>query len=80
MTIYASAPIRGYAEALIHYHVWSVGRKQIECYHYTVDDDEAQNLIQRGKAKQLAVPFGCHREQRLGETDKVQCPMCGRDM
>ena len=48
-------------------HAWSVAREQFPCYHYVVDDDEALDLIARGKAKKLAVPFACYHEaQRRG--------------
>ena len=71
MTIYSSTPIRGYSERLLHYHAWSVDRRQIDCYHYQVDDTEAHDLIATGKAKQLTVPFACYREQRNGTTIEI---------
>ena len=68
MTVFSPTPIRGHAERLQTYHAWSVARRQFECYHYELDNGEAEALIARGKVKELTVPFACYYEaQRRGE-------------
>ena len=68
MIIYSPTPIRGYAPRLLHYHVWSIDRHLIDCYHYNVDDEAAKALIAEGKAKELTEPFACLKERDDGPT------------
>lgn len=71
MTIYSPTPIRGHAAHLLHYHAFSVDRRQVHCYHYRVDDDVAEKLTTEGKAKQLTGPFACYEERDDGPVDTL---------
>ena len=60
MTVYSSGKaVRGIADKLLHYHVWSVGRTLYHCWHYNLDDETAKRLIAEGKVQPFSTLAAC---------------------